>query len=84
MSVRLLILLYRNLEYFLMIVIEGPGKTNVVDARRRVEIIVWTNRDRERPTHFISIPLTTSHIRDRLLEFISSVINCYTEKVSNS
>ena len=55
-------------------VIEGPAKSNVADARRRVEIIVWTNRDRERPTHFISVPLTEPHLRDRVAEFSSAVL----------
>ena len=64
-------------------VIEGPGKLNVADAKRRVEIIVWTNREKERPTHFISIPLTSPHIRDRVAQFNSAVLDscqrvCYS------
>lgn len=55
--------------------IEGLGKPNVADAKRRVEIIVWTNRDKERPTHFISIPLTAPHIRERVSEFKSAVMD---------
>ncbi|CAI8032650.1 Activating signal cointegrator 1 complex subunit 1, partial [Geodia barretti] len=63
------------------VVIEGPAKSNVADAKRRVEIIVWTNREKEKPTHFISIPLTVPHIRDRVSLFKSSVLDsCRRER----
>ena len=46
----------------------------MADAKRRVEIIVWTNRGKERPTHFISIPLIAPHIKERVAEFTSTVM----------
>jgi hypothetical protein len=53
----------------------------VADAKRRVEIIVWTNREKEKPTHFVSIPLTVPHIRDRVSLFKSSVLDsCRRER----
>ena len=58
----------------MILVIEGLTQSNVADAKRRVEIIVWTNRDKERPTHFISIPLTQAHIKDRVAEFKSTAL----------
>ncbi|CAI8013504.1 hypothetical protein GBAR_LOCUS8551 [Geodia barretti] len=65
----------RPRDWSLQMVIEGPAKSNVADAKRRVEIIVWTNREKEKPTHFISIPLTVPHIRDRVSLFKSSVLD---------
>ena len=55
----------------------------MADAKRRVEIIVWTNREKEKPTHFISIPLTVPHIKDRVSLFKSSVLDS-CRRVSNS
>ena len=56
-------------------VIEGLTLSSVADAKKRVEIIVWTNRDNERPTHFISIPLTQPHIKERMAEFRTVVMD---------
>ena len=50
------------------------AKSNVVNAKRRVEIIVWTNREKERPTHFISVPLTEPHISESVARFKSAVL----------
>ncbi|CAI8009462.1 Activating signal cointegrator 1 complex subunit 1 [Geodia barretti] len=39
------------------------------------------NREKEKPTHFISIPLTVPHIRDRVSLFKSSVLDsCRRER----
>ena len=59
---------------FKIAVIEGLTKANVADAKRRVEIIVWANREKERPTHFLSIPFTQPHIKARVAEFKSTVM----------
>lgn len=59
------------------IVIKGLSPSSVAEAKRRVEIIVWTNRTKERPTHFISIPLTQPHIKERVAEFKRAVLDSY-------
>ena len=43
-------------------------------AKKRVEIIIWTNRDKEKPTHFISIPLIQPHIKERIADFKTTVL----------
>lgn len=61
-------------ELYTIAVIEGLAKGNVADAKRRVEIIVWANRQKERPTHFLSIPFTQPQIKERVAEFKSTVM----------
>ena len=56
---------------------------NVADAKRRVEIVVWSNRFKEPATHFISIPLNHPAIQERFKEFRDVVLTT-CQKVSNS
>ena len=66
---------YRTLTHYITdAVIEGLTQSNVADAKRRVDIIVWTNRGKERPTHFMSIPLIQPHIKERVGEFTTTVL----------
>ena len=64
-------------------VLEGPTVANVADAKRRVEIVVWSNRLKEPPTHFISIPLNHSAIQEQFKEF-KDVVLTTCQKVRNS
>ncbi len=56
-------------------VIEGPSVSSVVGAKRRVEIVSWTNRNKEKPTHFISIPVNLPHIMREFESFRELVIS---------
>lgn len=62
------------LKYLFFSVIEGLTLSSVAGAKKRVEIIIWTNRDKEKPTHFISIPLIQPHIKERVAEFKTTVM----------
>ena len=62
-------------------VLEGPSVANVADAKRRVEIVVWSNRLKEAPTHFISIPLNHPTIQERFKDF-KDVVLTTCQKVS--
>jgi len=50
-------------------VLEGPTVASVADAKRRVEIVVWSSRLKEPPTHFISFPLNLPAIQDNFKDF---------------
>ncbi|KOB70433.1 Activating signal cointegrator 1 complex subunit 1 [Operophtera brumata] len=47
----------------------GPTPANVKAARRRINIIVMSSRSKQRPTHFISIPLNTPDIMRNFQNF---------------
>lgn len=55
-------------------VIEGETVSRLSDAKRRLDIIVWSNRLKEPISHFISIPLNHPIITERLNEFRSQVL----------
>lgn len=46
----------------------------VAHAKRRVEMVAWTNRFKEEPTHFISIPLNCPSIREKFRLFKEQVL----------
>lgn len=56
------------------VVIEGRTGTAVAHAKRRVEMVAWTNRFKEEPTHFLSIPLTAPHVMERFRLFKEQVL----------
>ncbi len=64
-----------NNESMHCIVVEGETVSCVADAKRRVDIIVWSNRLKEPVTHFISIPLNHSIIAQQLTEFKLQVLS---------
>jgi hypothetical protein len=55
-------------------VIEGETTAAVAHAKRRVEMVAWTNRFKEEPTHFISIPLNFSPIMEKFNQFKTEVL----------
>ena len=68
--------------------IEGPSERCVAEAKRRLEMITWSNRLRERITHFISIPLNLPALKEKLAAFhkevmakCSKVKSCYSVHV---
>lgn len=62
-------------SHCLFTVIEGRSEKSIVDAKRRLEMIVWSNRLRERVTHFISIPLNHPALMDKLKLFQEEVMS---------
>ena len=55
-------------------VIEGKTAAQVAHAKRRVEMVAWTNRFKEEPTHFLSIPLTAPGVKEKVREFKERVL----------
>lgn len=56
------------------VVIKGHSYHKLTAARKRINVIVWSNRMKEDATHFISIPLNTAAIMGKLEEFKSCVL----------
>ncbi|XP_013168252.1 PREDICTED: activating signal cointegrator 1 complex subunit 1 isoform X2 [Papilio xuthus] len=56
------------------ITIFGPSVTNVKAACRRINIIVMSSRMKQKPTHFISIPLNTPTIMKNFEKFKETVL----------
>ena len=55
------------------IVIRGPSRRQLLAAKKRIEVIIWSNRPKEAATHFISIPLNVPQLMSGLEEFRSQV-----------
>lgn len=51
------------------IIITGRSERAVVSARNRINMILLQLRERERPTHFISIPVISNEIKSKFTEF---------------
>ena len=71
------------IHYYCCTVVEGRSERAVADAKRRLEMVVWSNRLRERITHFISIPLNHPTLMERLKAFQKEVMD-KCSKVRNS
>jgi len=55
----------------------------VAHGRQRVEMVVWTNRFKEEPNYFISIPLNLPHLMDSVQKFQEDVMDvCGKVKVA--
>ncbi|KDR15561.1 activating signal cointegrator 1 complex subunit 1 [Zootermopsis nevadensis] len=57
------------------IVITGGTKSGVSAARRRIDLIVMSARQKQQFTHFISVPFIGDSIRKRFVEFKESVLH---------
>ncbi|XP_028162825.1 activating signal cointegrator 1 complex subunit 1 [Ostrinia furnacalis] len=56
------------------IVIFGSSASSVKAARRRINIIVMSSRMKQRPTHFISIPMNSPDIMNNFETFKNNVL----------
>ncbi|XP_063358488.1 activating signal cointegrator 1 complex subunit 1-like [Cydia amplana] len=56
------------------ITVVGPTASNVKAARRQINMIVVSSRMKQRPTHFISIPMNTPDIMDNFTRFQEAVL----------
>ncbi|GAB6028446.1 activating signal cointegrator 1 complex subunit [Chamberlinius hualienensis] len=54
--------------------IVGQTKSKVLSARFRIEILAKKAREKQRPTHFISIPLTSAEIKENFEKFKSEIL----------
>ena len=59
---------------FVSPVIEGDAVSAVAHAKRRVEMVAWTNRFKEEATHFISIPLNSAIVMEKFNQFKAEVL----------
>jgi activating signal cointegrator complex subunit 1 len=55
--------------YSIIAVITGGTKSGVSAARRRINLIVMSARQKQQFTHFLSIPIIGDSIRKRFMEF---------------
>lgn len=51
------------------IVVEAASLNAIKKAKRRIEIVAWSNRAREPPTHFICIPLNLPAVMSKMEAF---------------
>ena len=68
-----ILLLLLLLLLFIITVIEGATPRIVAHGKQRVDMVVWTNRFKEEPNYFISIPLNLPQLMERLETFKKEV-----------
>ena len=56
------------------IVLHAKSKRSLSSAKQRIEVIMWSNRQKEDITHFICIPLGDKKIQDKVAEFKNDVL----------
>lgn len=56
------------------IVIAGAERKGIISAKTRIDVITSSARQKETFTHFLSIPITSSQLIDRFLEFKDDVL----------
>ncbi|XP_041968306.1 activating signal cointegrator 1 complex subunit 1 [Aricia agestis] len=61
------------------VTIYGPSASNVKAARRKINMIVMSSRLRQRPTHFISIPLNKTNIISNFETFKKDVLQDFKD-----
>lgn len=62
------------------IIIIGAARQNVVTARRRMEVMVLAARNKHPFTHFLSVPIYSSDIRDTFVKFKVNIVRIYLLK----
>lgn len=60
---------------YVIAVITGGTKSGVSAARRRIDLIVMSARQKQQFTHFISVPFIGDSIRKRFVEFKVNTIS---------
>lgn len=67
------------------VVILGQNADSVKMAKRRINMIIWSSRMRQRPTHFVSIPMNNLEIVNNFINFKQKVLEeCGTNGVEES
>ena len=56
------------------VVVQAATRKLLTAAKKRIEVIAWSNRSREQATHFIGIPLNTAVLQGGLEEFRRQVL----------
>ena len=57
------------------VVIKADTRRQLRLAKKRINVIMWSNRGKERPTHFIGIPLNTPELQQHLERFRREVLS---------
>ncbi|KAE8745713.1 hypothetical protein FOCC_FOCC007597 [Frankliniella occidentalis] len=57
------------------IVVTGTTRESIVRARRRMELIALTARQKQQFTHFLSLPVNNENIKSGFLKFQEQVLN---------
>lgn len=63
-----------------IIMIKSTKKMNVVNTARRINNIYLDARRRSKPTHFVCIPVTQEHIRQKFEEFRDAILSLTATK----
>ena len=56
------------------VVVQAATRKHLTAAKKRIEVITWSNRSRESATHFIGIPLNTDVLQHGLEKFRKQVL----------
>ena len=56
------------------VIIQAQTTQQLSQVKQQVEVITWANRPKERPTHFVSIPLNVPLIMSGLVHFKEEVL----------
>lgn len=63
----------------MIVVITGPSKSGVLSARRQVELIAESSRQKCGFTHFLSFPLYFDELGTKVEEFKESVLQQFSQ-----
>ena len=55
--------------------LQASTKRALNSAKQRVEVIAWSNRQKEEPTHFVGIALHSDVVQEKILEFKRKVLD---------
>ena len=55
------------------LVLIGPNKRSLLSAKQRIDVIVWSNRDKEGITHFLAIVLNSKEVMGKFEDFVREV-----------
>ncbi len=57
------------------VTIRGKTKRSLSSAKQRIEVVVWSNRQKQPPTHFIGIEINSDVVQERVTEFKQTVLS---------
>ena len=55
------------------LVLIGPNRRSLLSAKQRIDVIIWSNRDKEGITHFLCIDLNSKDIIGKFEDFVKEV-----------
>ncbi len=57
------------------VTIRGKTKRSLSSAKQRIEVVVWSNKQKQPPTHFIGIEMNSDVVQERVTEFKQTVLS---------